>query len=66
MARPSVYRLLGDAAPAEENEKAAISFYPSKVLGAYGDAGAILTDDDTVDHGVRVLRYMGQEVKHTQ
>jgi dTDP-4-amino-4,6-dideoxygalactose transaminase len=44
---------------------AAFSFYPSKVLGAYGDAGAIVTDDDELDHKIRVLRYMGQEVKHT-
>ena len=48
---------LGDAA--------ALSFYPSKVLGAYGDAGAILTNDDELDHKIRVLRYMGQETKHT-
>lgn len=44
---------------------AAFSFYPSKVLGAYGDAGGIVTDDDELDARVRVLRYMGQEVKHT-
>lgn len=44
---------------------AAISFYPSKVLGAYGDAGAVLTDDDDLAAKVRLLRYMGQEVKHT-
>jgi len=44
---------------------AAISFYPSKVLGAYGDAGAIVTSDDELAHKIRVLRYMGQEVKHT-
>jgi dTDP-4-amino-4,6-dideoxygalactose transaminase len=48
---------LGDAA--------AISFYPSKNLGAYGDAGCIVTNDSDFDHQVRVLRYMGQEVKHT-
>ena len=44
---------------------AAFSFYPSKVLGAYGDAGAIVTADPDLDHKIRVLRYMGQEVKHT-
>jgi|WetSurMetagenome_2_1015567.scaffolds.fasta_scaffold03058_3 dTDP-4-amino-4,6-dideoxygalactose transaminase len=44
---------------------AAISFYPSKNLGAYGDAGGIVTDDDDFDHQVRILRYMGQEEKHT-
>ncbi len=48
---------LGDAA--------AFSFYPSKVLGAYGDAGAIVTNDDQLNKRIRVLRYMGQEVKHT-
>jgi len=45
-------------------DAAAFSFYPSKVLGAYGDAGAIVTNDDELDHRLRVLRYMGQEVKH--
>lgn len=44
---------------------AAFSFYPSKVLGAYGDAGAVVTDDNEINHNLRVLRYMGQEVKHT-
>jgi dTDP-4-amino-4,6-dideoxygalactose transaminase len=44
---------------------AAFSFYPSKVLGAYGDAGAIVTDDDALAHQIRILRYMGQETKHT-
>jgi dTDP-4-amino-4,6-dideoxygalactose transaminase len=48
---------LGDAA--------AFSFYPSKVLGAYGDAGAIVTGDPDLAKRIRVLRYMGQEVKHT-
>ena len=43
---------------------AALSFYPSKVLGAYGDAGAIMTADDELAKKIRVLRYMGQEVKH--
>jgi dTDP-4-amino-4,6-dideoxygalactose transaminase len=48
---------LGDAA--------GISFYPSKNLGAYGDAGCIVTNDTDFDHQVRILRYMGQEEKHT-
>jgi dTDP-4-amino-4,6-dideoxygalactose transaminase len=44
---------------------AAFSFYPSKVLGAYGDAGGIVTDDEELNARIRVLRYMGQEIKHT-
>jgi dTDP-4-amino-4,6-dideoxygalactose transaminase len=44
---------------------AAFSFYPSKVLGAYGDAGTVVTNDDELYNRLRVLRYMGQEVKHT-
>ena len=47
---------LGDAA--------AVSFYPSKVLGAYGDAGAVVTSDEDLYQRIRMLRYMGQEVKH--
>jgi dTDP-4-amino-4,6-dideoxygalactose transaminase len=46
-------------------DAAAISFFPSKNLGAYGDAGCIVTNDEEFNHQVRVLRYMGQEIKHT-
>lgn len=40
---------------------AAFSFYPTKVLGAYGDGGAVLTRDDGVDRALRRLRYYGME-----
>ncbi|GIH96806.1 DegT/DnrJ/EryC1/StrS family aminotransferase [Planobispora siamensis] len=40
---------------------AAFSFYPTKVLGAYGDGGAVLTSDDEVDRALRRLRYYGME-----
>lgn len=40
---------------------AAFSFYPTKVLGAYGDAGATITNDSTVDGSLRRLRYYGME-----
>lgn len=38
---------------------AATSFYPGKNLGAFGDAGAVTTDDEAVDGHVRALRNHG-------
>lgn len=32
------------------------SFYPAKILGAYGDAGAVTTDDDDLAAEIRELR----------
>ena len=43
---------------------AATSFYPTKNLGALGDGGAILTDDEQFDRLVRVLRDYGQSAKY--
>jgi dTDP-4-amino-4,6-dideoxygalactose transaminase len=43
---------------------AAFSFYPSKNLGAYGDAGMIVTDDDAVAAKLRLLHNYGQRVKY--
>jgi dTDP-4-amino-4,6-dideoxygalactose transaminase len=40
------------------------SFYPGKNLGAFGDAGAITTDDDDIADRVRVLRNYGSRVKY--
>ncbi|MGW5877549.1 DegT/DnrJ/EryC1/StrS family aminotransferase [Nocardiopsis terrae] len=37
-----------------------LSFFPAKTLGAVGDAGAILTDDDTIAETARMLRHHGR------
>ena len=43
--------LLGDAA--------CFSFYPAKILGCYGDGGAVVTNNDSIDTTVRLLRNHG-------
>ncbi|GAA2076999.1 DegT/DnrJ/EryC1/StrS family aminotransferase [Actinomadura alba] len=45
-------------------DAAAFSFYPTKVLGAYGDAGAVITSDDRVEPNLRRLRYYGMEDRY--
>ncbi len=47
---------LGDAA--------GFSFYPSKNFGAFGDAGAIVTNNEELDDKVRVLRNYGSRTKY--
>jgi dTDP-4-amino-4,6-dideoxygalactose transaminase len=40
------------------------SFYPGKNLGAYGDAGAVTTNDDAIADRLRRLRNWGGRIKH--
>jgi dTDP-4-amino-4,6-dideoxygalactose transaminase len=47
---------LGDAA--------GFSFYPGKNLGALGDGGAVVTNDDKLADRVRVLRNYGSKIKY--
>ena len=40
------------------------SFYPTKNLGAFGDAGAIVTDDKDFADKVRMMRNYGSRIKY--
>jgi dTDP-4-amino-4,6-dideoxygalactose transaminase len=42
----------------------AFSFYPAKNLGAYGDAGALTTNDSELADKVRMMRNYGQREKY--
>ncbi len=43
---------------------ASFSFYPGKNLGAYGEAGAVLTNDDDLAGKIKMMREHGQSKKY--
>src|SRR5207237_766177 len=42
----------------------AFSFYPGKNLGAFGDGGAVNTNDDALAREIKLLRNWGSVVKY--
>lgn len=55
---------LGGGRAGALGDAAAFSFYPTKNLGAWGDGGAILTQDDRIAAAARRLRNYGSDVKY--
>ncbi|MEW6614406.1 MAG: DegT/DnrJ/EryC1/StrS family aminotransferase [Thermodesulfobacteriota bacterium] len=43
------------------SDLAAFSFYPTKVLGGYGDGGMVITDDESLYVKLKRLRFYGME-----
>ncbi len=40
------------------------SFYPAKILGCFGDGGAVVTDDEKIAEKIRLFRDHGQKSKN--
>jgi dTDP-4-amino-4,6-dideoxygalactose transaminase len=49
------------AKPGERSDIACLSFYPTKNLGALGDAGGLVTSDSKLAHRIRSLRVHGED-----
>jgi dTDP-4-amino-4,6-dideoxygalactose transaminase len=52
------------APPSGAGGAAAYSFYPGKNLGALGDGGAVVTNDDELANTIKGLRNYGSEIKY--
>src|SRR5215210_4854864 len=54
-----------DGRPGAVGKIATFSFFPSKNLGAFGDGGAVTTNDPELDARIRLLRFHGSKDKGT-
>ena len=55
---------LNGSPPGAQSHGACFSFYPGKNLGAYGEGGAVVTNDDDLALTMRWFRDHGQSGKH--
>ena len=56
--------MCGDKSAASFGDAAGFSFYPGKNLGALGDGGAVVSDDDDLSSHIRLLRNYGSGEKY--
>jgi len=56
--------LFKDCRTGNLGDAAGFSFYPSKNLGAFGDGGAVVTNDDDLAEKIRGLRNYGSRIKY--
>jgi dTDP-4-amino-4,6-dideoxygalactose transaminase len=60
-AAQAVGSMLNDRAAGTFGVAGTYSFYPAKILGCFGDGGAIVTNDDDIAFAVRLLRDHGRD-----
>lgn len=54
----------GDRMTGSFSDVGCFSFYPTKNIGAFGDGGAIVTNDEKINADVRMLRNYGSEKRY--